>query len=154
MRTRSCPSVGLAHGDACPTGSDCAKRYAAQSIDKIFVSKWRNHFSGTSWQRRSIGSSREEGIPARVESGLPIVDEEQKRVGVSIKKAMPMRVYTLAKLLQSMPVIAQIAGPVSEHIIFTRDIILHSLAFYSMRRGVDLSLTLGLRYCECPSRCD
>ena len=65
-----------------------------------------------------------------------------------------MRVYTLAKLLQSMPVIAQIAGPVSEHIIFTRAIILHSLAFYSMRRGVDLSLALGLRYCECPSRCD
>ena len=38
---RSCPSVGLANGGACPPESGCAKRYAARSMHVGFVSRLR-----------------------------------------------------------------------------------------------------------------
>ena len=41
VHDRSCPGVGLAAGGACLLGSGCAKRYAAGSMDKAFISKLR-----------------------------------------------------------------------------------------------------------------
>ena len=41
VHDRSCAGVGLAEGGACLPGSGCAKRYAARSMDKAFISKLR-----------------------------------------------------------------------------------------------------------------
>ena len=49
----SCPGVGLAHGSAFPPESGCAKRYAAQSMDKGFVFKLRMAF------RQQLGKGNE-----------------------------------------------------------------------------------------------
>ena len=58
-------------------------------------------------------------------------------------QAAPMLSYTLAQLLQSMRVRAQLAESLSQRIAITRDIALYPLTFYTMRGGFDLSLTLG-----------
>ena len=62
-----------------------------------------------------------------------------------MKQAAPMLSHTLAQLLQSMRVRVQLAESLSQRIANTRDIALFSVAFYSMRRGFDLSFTLALR---------
>ena len=57
---------------------------------------------------------------------------------------------TLAQLLQSMRVRAQLAESLSQRIAISCDIALFSLAFYSMRRGFDLSFTLASRVLRLP----
>ena len=69
---------------------------------------------------------------ALVESYLAFVSEEQEQVGV--KQAAPMLSHTLAQLLQSMRVRAQLADSLSQHIATTRDISFFSSALYFMRR--------------------
>ena len=46
-------------------------------------------------------------------------------------------------LLRDMRSRAQVASLLAERISLTRDIVLYALAFFSMPRGYDLSLTLG-----------
>ena len=75
-----------------------------------------------------------------VESYLTFVSEEQKQVGVPVKQAAPMLSNSLAQLLQSMRV----------RIAITSDMALLSLAFYSTRRGFDLSFTLASRVLGLP----
>ena len=87
---------------------------------------------------------------ALVESYLTFVSEEQKHVGVPVKQEAPMLSHTLAQLLQSMPVRAQLAESLSQRSATTRDIALNLLAFYSMRRGFDLSVTLGSQVLRLP----
>ena len=62
-----------------------------------------------------------------------------------MNQVAPMLSHTLAQLLQSMRVRARLAESLSQRITITRDIALFSLAFYSMRRGFDLSFTLASR---------
>ena len=58
---------------------------------------------------------------------------------------------TLEALLEHMRMRAQLSQSVSERISITRDIALFSLAFYTMRRGVDyLSCTLGSQVLQLP----
>ena len=85
MYDPSPPCVGLTHGNACPPGSGCAKRYAARYIDSGLVSKLHMAF------RQQLGKGEEwdpvekTGNPCSsvlVESHLTFVTEEQKRVGV------------------------------------------------------------------------
>ena len=85
-----------------------------------------------------------------VESYLTFVTEEQKKVGVPVKQAAPMLAHTLAQLLQDMRVRAQLMASVSDRIAITRDIALYSSAFYSLRRGFDLSFTLGSQLLRLP----
>ena len=58
--------------------------------------------------------------------------------------------HTLAQLLKSARVRAQLAESLSQRIAITRDIALFSLAFYSMRRGFDSSSTLASRVLRLP----
>lgn len=53
------------------------------------------------------------------------------------------RTYPIVQLLQDMRVLAQLDASVSDRISITRDMALCSLAIYSVRRGFDLSFTLG-----------
>ena len=46
---------------------------------------------------------------------------------------------------------AQVVGSLAERISLTRCIALYSLAFYSMRRGYDLSFTMGLHILKLPA---
>ena len=129
---RSCPNVGLASGEACPPGSDYAKRHASRSMNKGLVSKLRMVM------REQFGKV-EEWYPVEktgnscstplVESYLTIANEEQKQVGVPVKQAAPMPSHTLAQLLQSMRTRAQLAESLSQRIAITRDIDLFSLEF-------------------------
>ena len=61
-----------------------------------------------------------------------------------------MLANTLEQLLEHMRVRAQLSPSVSERISITRDIALFSLAFYTMRRGFDLSCTLGSQVLQLP----
>ena len=58
--------------------------------------------------------------------------------------------HTLAQLLQSMRVRAQLAESLSQRIAIARNIAVFQLAFYSMRRGFDLSFTLASRVLRLP----
>ena len=100
-----------------------------------------------------MGTGGEEGRPcssALVESYLTFVSEEQKQVGVPVKQAAPMLSHTLAQLLQSMRVRAQLAESSSQRTATARDIALFSLAFCSMRQGFDLSFTLWSQVLRLP----
>ena len=58
---------------------------------------------------------------------------------------------TLIDLLSYMPSRAQVAASLAKRIFLTRDIAQFSLAFCSMRRGYDLSLTLGSQIVKPPN---
>lgn len=58
-------------------------------------------------------------------------------------QAEPMLAHTLETLPGSMRTLAQLSLSVQERISITRGIALFSLAFDTMRRGEDLSFTLG-----------
>ena len=57
-----------------------------------------------------------------------------------------MQSHTLAQLLQSMRVRAQLAELLSQRIAITSHIAMFSLAFYTMRRGFDHFFTLASRF--------
>ena len=71
------------------------------------------------------------------------MSEGQKQVGVPVNRAAPMLKHTFIDLLSDMRSRAQVSASLAERIALTRDIALFSLALYSMRRGDDLSFTLG-----------
>ena len=74
-----------------------------------------------------MGSGRKEGQPLLEcvsRSYLTFVIEEQKQVGVPVTRAAPMLSHTLAQLLQSMRVRAQLAKSLSHRIAITCDIAL------------------------------
>ena len=58
--------------------------------------------------------------------------------------------YPIVQLLQDMRVLAQLDASVSDRISITRDMALCSLAIYSVRRGFDLSFTLGSQVLRLP----
>ena len=100
-----------------------------------------------------MGSGRKEGQPLLEcvsRSYLTFVIEEQKQVGVPVTRAAPMLSHTLAQLLQSMRVPAQLAESWSQRIAITRDITFILVDLYSMRRGFDLSFTLGSQVLRLP----
>ena len=78
-----------------------------------------------------------------VESYLTFVSEGQKQVGVPVNRAAPMLKHTFIDLLSDMRSRAQVSASLAERIALTRDIALFFLALYSIRRGYDLSFTLG-----------
>ena len=86
-----------------------------------------------------------------VESYLTFVSEDQKQVWVAVNQAAPMLEHTLIDLINDTRSQAQVAASLAERISLTRDIALFSLAFYSMRRGYDLSFTLGSQILKLPN---
>ena len=71
---------------------------------------------------------------------------------VAVKnQAAPTLSHTLTQLFQSARVRAQLAELLSQRIATTRNIALFSLAFYSMRRGFDVSFTLGSQVLQLPA---
>ena len=86
-----------------------------------------------------------------VESYLTFVSEEQTQVGVPVNQAAPTLEHTLIDLLSDMRSRAQVAASLAERVSLTRDIALFSLAFYSMRRGYDLSFALGSQIMKLPN---
>ena len=59
--------------------------------------------------------------------------------------------HTLIDLLSDMRSRVKVTASLTERISLTRDIALFSLAFYSMRRGYDLSFTLGSQILKLPN---
>ena len=149
----SCPGVGRVGDDECRKGSRCARRYAAESLRKGFVSKLKMAMKehGKGEERDPI---RRVGNPCSsmlVESYLTFVSEDQKQVWVAVNQAAPMLEHTLIDLLSNVRSRAQVAASLAERISLTRDIALFSLAFYSMRRGYDLLFTLGSQILKLPN---
>ena len=60
-----------------------------------------------------------------------------------VNQTAPMLEHMLINLLGDMRSRAQVAASLAERISLARDIALFSLAFYSMRRGYDLSFKVG-----------
>ena len=59
--------------------------------------------------------------------------------------------HTLKYLLRGMRLRAQVASSLAEHILLTRYIALYSLAFDSMRRGYNISSTMGFHIWRLPA---
>ena len=86
-----------------------------------------------------------------VDSYLTVVSEEQNQVGVPVNQAAPMLEHTLMGLLSYMRSRAQVTSSLAERISLTRDIALCAVVFFSMRRGYDLSFTLGSQIRRLPA---
>ena len=113
-----CPGVGRGGDDACREGSSCAKRYAADSLRKGFVSKlkmaMKEHVKGEDWDpvRRIVNPCSS----LLAESYLTFVSGDQKQIGVQVNQAAPMWEHTLIDLLSEMRSRAQVAASVAERI--------------------------------------
>lgn len=153
VHANSCPGIGSANGDACPAGSACARRYAADSLRKGVVSKLKMAMKeqkgkGDEWD--PVSKSGNPCASPLVDSYLTFVNEEQRQVGVPINQAVPMLAHTLIVLLADMRLRAQVAASQAERISITRDVALYTLAFFTLRRGYDLSFTLGSQVLRLP----
>lgn len=85
-----------------------------------------------------------------MKSSLTCASEEQKHRGVPVKHAEPLLAHTMASLLDHMRTRAQLSLSVAERISLNRDIALFALVFHAMRRGFDLSFTLGSQVLRLP----
>ena len=95
----------------------------------------------------------EQGNPCAsplVESYITYVSETKEQGGVEVKQAAPLLLDTLAKLLANMRIRAMRAESLAESLSITRDVALFSLAFYTMKRGFDISNTLGSQLLRLP----
>ena len=153
VQDASCPEVGSTRGEACAPTSACAKQYAAGSSDKGFVSKLRMAMKemlgkGEEWDpREKRGNLCSSPL---VESYLTCGSNTQKQVGVPVKQAASRLTHDFPRMLQDLRQRAQSEGSMSARIEVTRDIALFSLAFESMRRGYDLSFTMGSQVLRLP----
>lgn len=142
----SCPNVGSRPTANCPTSVNCAKQYAADSLDKGKASKLKMTYReqlgrGGEWD--PVGKSWNPCSSRRVGSYLSYVSIEQKRVSVPVNQALHMLAHVLAEMSESMRSRTQLEQSLAQRITITRDIALVSLVFASMRRGYDLSFTKG-----------
>lgn len=149
----SCPGVGTSGAGECVAGSRCPTRYAAESLRVSFVSKLKMAYReelgrGAPWHPKDRTGNPCDALV--VETYLTCVAEEQKRNGTPVSQAAPLLAHTLEELLEHMRMRAQLSRSVEERISITRDIGLYSLAFYTMRRGFDLSCTLGSQVLQLP----
>ena len=85
-----------------------------------------------------------------VESYLTCVSKTQKQVGVTVKQTAPLLTHDFAKLLQDLRQRAQSAGSTAVPKEITQDTAMFPLAFASMRRGYDLSFTMGSQVLPLP----
>ena len=149
----SCSNVGSNTADDCPAATNCAQRYAPNSLDKGKVSKLKMAYReqlgrGEDWD--PVGKLGNPCSSQLVDAYLSYVSVEQKRVGVPVNQANPMLAHVLAELLEDMRSQAQLVESLAQRITITRDIALYSLAFASMRRGHDLSFTKGSQVLRLP----
>ena len=127
--------------------------HAAESLRVSFVSKLKmafRHELGRSASWHPIDRTGNPCDSVIVETYLTCVSEEQRRNGTPVTQAVPMLAHTLESLLENMSTRAQLSQSVRERISITRDIALFSLACYTMRRGFDLSCTLGSQVLQLP----
>ena len=89
-------------------------------------------------------------IRALVDSYHTFVSKEQKQVGVQVNQAAPLLEHTLIDLLSDIRSGAQVVSFLAERVSLTRDVTVYSLALYSMRRGFDLSFTMGSHILKLP----
>lgn len=153
VHERTCPGVGTRNDTQCLPGSECAKHYAAASMQKGIVSKLKMAIKEQLGQDGSWDPTSRSGNPCRsplVESYLTFKGEEQKRVGVSVDQADAILPHVVVDLLRDMRARAQIAPSLKGRISLTRDVALFALAFASMRRGHDLTFTLGSQVLRLP----
>jgi len=98
-------------------------------------------FRGVDWNP-VLGSGNPCGSP-RVELYLTYAAETQQQAGVQVNQAPPLLASTLAKLLSHMRTSARLATSQKVGMEIARDVALYTLLFHTMRRGFDISFTLG-----------
>jgi len=148
-----CPGVGSPNRSLCQPGNPCPKRYAADSLRKGFFCKVKMAYKEKLGRGEAWNPVLQTGNPCAspmVEAYLTFTSEEQKQVGVTVNQASPMLEDTLAELLRHMRLGAQAATTTNERIVVTRDIAIFALAWYSMRRGDDLTWTLAPQILRLP----
>eukprot|EP00903_Cladosiphon_okamuranus_P006868 g6689.t1 len=128
-------------------------RVATDSLRKGFVSKLRMTYKeqlhrGDEWDSAS-GKGDPCGSP-RVDSYLTFTTETQRQVGVQVNQAAPLLQRALLQLVVNMRKKCMYSETLREGIAITRNIALFALAFYSMRRGFDISDTLGSQEVRLP----
>lgn len=153
VHVRTCPRVGTSMEGACPDHSGCMTQYAADSLRKGFVSKLRMAYKeylyrGDDWDPMS-GKGNPCGS-AHVDSYLTYTTETQRQAGVAPAQAPALLSHILAALLVDMRARCTVAESVKTGIEITRDVALFALAFYSCRRGFDISNTLGSQVLRLP----
>ena len=80
-----------------------------------------------------------------VDSYLTYTTETQRQAGVAPAQAPALFSHVLAALLVHMRARCTVADTVKTGMEITRNLALFALAFYSCRRGFDISNTLGCR---------
>lgn len=153
VHVRICPGIGQPLPTLCVEGAGCAKKYAADSLRKGYVSKLRMALKDILFRGEDWDPALRRGNPCgsrRVDYYLTFVTETQLQPGVSVNQAVPLLSHTLVTLLESMRVRAAMAGGATEGITTTRDVALSALAFASLRRGFDISNTLGSQVLRLP----
>lgn len=153
VHTLQCPGVGTSGAQDCAPGRPCPKHYAAESLRVSFVSKLKMAYreelgKGAAWNPTDHSGNQCDSQV--VESYPTCVSEEQRRGGTPVRQAAPLLAHTLEFLLEHMRTRAQLSESVRERISITRDIALYALAFYTMRRGFDLSCTLSSQVLQLP----
>ena len=153
VHAADCAAVGSNTLEGCTPGSGCAKRYAAQSLDKGFVSKLKCAMSEVLGISEPWNDKEKRGNPADsavVRGYLKSARVEQRRVGVTIQQARPMLAPMLLKLIRYMRQSARQLETAKARVERSRDIALFVTAFHTVQRGFDLSCALAAQVLGMP----
>lgn len=153
VHAADCSAIGSGSMEQCQPGSACAKRYAAQSLDKGFVSKLKCAMSEILGKSEPWNDKEKRGNPAdsdRVRRYLTCARVEQRRAGVTVQQARPMLAPVLLSLVRHMRSSAGKLQTAKERVERIRDIALFVVAFCTVQRGLDLSYALAAQVLSLP----
>ncbi len=131
---------------------DAPRRHAADSLRQAFVSKLRMAYKellhhGDDWDPVSRRGNPCSG--PRVDSYLTYATKTQRQAGGQVNQAVPLLAHRLTQLLKTMRSRCTVAATVTEGIAIMRDVAPFAVAFYTMRRGFDISNTLESQVMSC-----
>ena len=154
VHSPNCLAVGDTATSNCSLGDSCPRRYAAQSLDKGFVSKLKRAFSEILGKTEPWDNKEKRGNPADsdiVRGYLSCSRVEQRRVGVIVNQARPLLAPVLTRLVAYMRTSAPVLPTVGERLARMRDVALFIVAFHTMQRGFDLSCALASQVLRLPN---
>lgn len=140
-----CPELGSKSLQKYMQGKGCEKRYAAQTLDKDFVSKLKMAMAKLLGKTEPWNDTEKRGNPADseiVRDYLTCAMVEQRKIGVTVNQARPMLTSVLIKLVCYMRR-AEDFTTEGDRVIRRRNIAIYTVAFHTAQRGLDLSHALA-----------
>ena len=148
-----CSSVGVPSLADCSVSTDCAMRYACETMRANVLGQLGMAFREQLHRLDDWNDATAAGNPVRapiVKAYVKFVAAEQKLAGVPVKQASPLLRSDLSRLLNRMRTFMDLCQDPVQRVCIMRDMALFAVAFRTLRRGDGVCRILGSQVLRLP----